>query len=88
MLFDEMKCGILNLEGADRRTAFCLFFLNNVFLRGNRDLSAQDLLIGRVLNVNARLMSSIDRIPYMASTVWDIGLDIPQPEMMKMFQEA
>jgi len=87
MLFDEMKCGILNLEGADRRTAFCLFFLNNVFLRGNRDLSAQDLLIGRVLNVNARLMSSVDRIPYMASTVWDIGLDISQSEMMKMFQE-
>ena len=84
LIFEHLKCGILNLEGADQRKAYCLFFFKDTFLINKE---ASELPVGKKLNTNARLISGRDKIPYLASTVWDIGLDVPPRAMVKMFQE-
>jgi len=83
---DFLECGVLQLKGADGRTANCLFFRKDVLVHARRERLSLETQQGVLFKANAWMMNRAWPVPYLAASVWLDGADIPPVIMAKIFQ--
>ena len=82
---DFLECGVLQLRGADGRAANCLFFRKDVLVHARMERMSLETPQNSYFKANAWMMNRDWSIPYLASSVWVDGADIPPIAMSKIF---
>ena len=83
---DFLECGVIQLRGAEGRTANCLFFRKDVLVHARRERMSLETPQNTPFKANAWMMNRDWPIPYLAASVWLDGADIPPIAMSKIFQ--
>ena len=80
LLFQQLKCGILLIDGAGDRKTYSLFFFKDLY--DQTDVAS--LRKGDVFHTNVVLMSKASKVPYMSTSVWRTNSTLPNSHLGKM----
>jgi len=85
---DLLECGVVQLEGPNRKPYYCLFFRKDFLSRNKLSFSQKlsvEIPVGTFLLANARLVEEGSSIPFLATTLWEDGAILGEEQVSKLY---
>ena len=81
---DLIQSGVAELEGGDGKLAYCFFQGKDVISKYSHGSLSERLPTGSRVRCNAWLLDESAKIPYLVSTIWTEGTEVPTTAVDKI----
>ena len=81
---DLIQSGVAELEGGDGKLAYCFFQAKDVITKYTEGSLSERLPTGSRVKCNAWLLDETAKIPYLVSTIWTEGTEVPTTAVDKI----
>merc|ERR1719419_1614734 len=81
---DLIQSGVAELEGGDGKLAYCFFQAKDILMKYGEGSLSERLPVGSRVKCNAWLLDESAKIPYLVSTIWTEGTDVPNSAVDKI----
>lgn len=81
---DLIQSGVAELEGGDGKLAYCFFQAKDVITKYTDGSLSERIPTGSRVKCNAWLLDDTAKIPYLVSTIWTEGTEVPTAAVDKI----